>query len=206
MKHLQNNWRPLLVLSLVLGLIIYFQSFLITNIIEPIAVLFWALWRIISSVHQNYYWTILILISSMLLIHFIPFRKNTSGLAYPEERSAPNRVEDWLRLMDNASDGTSETEYLRDSLKRLLISIYQVERSHAIKVDEAVIPEAALLPESVHRYLFAAKRKHDRRRQILLFIPKWFRRWVSQAFQIDNSAIEDTLTWMESMMEISNDQ
>ncbi|HLO15543.1 MAG TPA: hypothetical protein VK206_11985 [Anaerolineales bacterium] len=203
---MQNNWRPLLVLSLFLGLAIYFQAFLMTNIFEPIAVLFWALWRIIASVHQNYFWMILILISSMLLIRFIPFTRNTSGSAYPDERSSPNRVEDWLRLMKNASDGTEETEFLRDSLKRLLISIYQVEQPHYMKMDEGVMPEAALLPEIVHRFLFPTKRKHNCRSQILLFIPKWIRNWASKVFQIDNPPIEETLEWMESVMEINNDQ
>ena len=206
MKHLQNNWRPLLVLGLVLGLIIYFRSYLLTNIIEPVAVIFWALWRIISSVHQNYYWTILILISSILLIRFIPFRRIASGLAYPEEQSPPNRVEDWLRLMKKAPDGKHETEYLRASLKRLLISIYQVDRSHSMKIDEAVMPEAVLLPETIHRFLFPEKKKHNFGLQILLLMPKLFRIWTNRVFQIDDSPIEETLAWMESMMEINNDQ
>lgn len=190
----------MLALGLFSGLLIYFQSFLITNIFEPIAVLFWALWRMISSVHQNYYWTILILISSMLFIRFIPLKKNTSRLAYRAEQKLPNRVEDWLRLMKNAYDGTNETEYLRDSLKKLLISIYQAERSHSLNMDEGG------LPETVHRFLFPIRRKHDYRLQILLFIPKWIRRWVSNVFQIDNTPIEETLAWMESIMEINNDQ
>jgi len=206
MKYLQNNWRPLLVPGLVLGLVIYFHTFLISYIFEPIALLFWALWRIIASVHQNYYWMILILISSILLIRFIPFTRNTSGSAYPDERSSPNRVEDWLRLMKNSSDGTDETEFLRASLKRLLISIYQVEQPHCMKMDEGVMPEALLLPEIVHRFLFPTKRKHDCRLQILLFIPKWIRSWASKVLQIDNTPIEEALVWMESVMEINNDQ
>lgn len=206
MKDGQNNWRLLLGPGLFLGLLIYFRSFLITNIFEPIAILFWALWRIITSVDQNYYWTILILISAMLLIRFLPLKRNTSRLAYRAEQRLPNRVEDWLRLMKNACDGTDETEYLRDSLKRLLVSIYQAEQSHSLNTDEGSMPEAALLPETVHRFLFPVKGKHDYRLQILLFTPKWIRRRVSKVFQIDNSPIEETLAWMESMMEINNDQ
>lgn len=200
MKYLQNNWQPLLVISVFLGLIIYFQSFLTTNIFEPIAVLFWALWRMICSVHQNYYWTILILVCSILLIRSIPFRGNSASLAYREEQCPPSRVEDWQRQLKNASDGTSQTEYLRDSLKDLLNSIYLVEQSHTMKVEEAV------LPETVRCFLFPAKKKHSDRLQILLFMPKWFRRSVSKVFQTDNTGIEETLAWMESTMEISNDQ
>lgn len=211
MKHLRNNWRAFILLSLFLGLALFFRTFLIMNVFEPIAVLFWAAWRIVSSVHQNIYWTILIVICLILMIRVIPFRKNASGPAYGDEHPLPNRVEDWLRLMKNASLGMDETDYLRDSLKRLLISIDQLDGFHTMKPDETAMLEAGLLPETVHRFLFPAKGirnmfSGDHRLQVLSLTPKWFRRWASKVFQIDNPAIEETLAWMESLMEINNDQ
>jgi hypothetical protein len=62
------------------------------------------------------------------------------------------------------------------------------------------------LPEAVHRFLFITEKKYDYRMHMFLLTPKWFRRWISKVFQMDNLAIEETLTWMESVMEISNDQ
>src|SRR5512146_1253383 len=128
MKYLQNSWRPFLVLSLFLGSVIVFRAFLIVNVFEPVSMLFWAAWRILSSVHQNIYWIILVLICSIPVIRLIPFRRYTSGSAYREAYSPIDRVEDWLRLMKNAPLGMAETEYLRDGLKRLLISVQQLER------------------------------------------------------------------------------
>lgn len=211
MKHLQNNWRPFLILSLFLGSAIIFHTFLMTNIFEPIAMLVWAAWRIVSSVHQNIYWIILTLICSIPVIRLIPFRRNTSGSAYRDDYSPIERVEDWLRLMKNAPLGMAETEYLRDSLKRLLISVQQLERFPSMKLDQIAVPEAESLPLAVRRFLFPAKEKDKRssgdfRLQLLFLTPKWFRRWAGKVFQIDNPVIEGTLTWMESLMEISNDQ
>lgn len=211
MKPLQNNWRPFLLLSLFLGSAVIFRTFLITNIFEPIAMLFWAAWRILSSVHQNIYWIILVLICSIPVIRLIPFRRYTSGSAYREAYSPIDRVEDWLRLMKNAPLGMAETEYLRDGLKRLLISAQQLERFPSMKADQMAVPEAVSLPLVVRRFLFPAKEKDkmssgDFRLQLLFLTPKWFRRWAGKPFQIDNPAIEETLTWMESLMEISNDQ
>lgn len=211
MKHLQNNWRPFIVLSLFLGSAIIFRTFLITNIFEPIAMLFWAGWRIVSSVHQNIYWIILILICSIPVMRLIPFKRNTSGSAYRDDYSPIERVEDWQTLMKNAPLGMAETGYLRDSLKRLLISVQQLERFSSVKLDQIAVPEAASLPLAVRRFLFPAKEKdkmpsEDFRLQLLFLTPKWFRRWAGKVFQIDNSAIEETLMWTESLMEISNDQ
>ncbi len=173
--------------------------------------LFWVAWRIMSSVHQNIYWITLILICSIPVIRLIPFRRNTPGLAYSDEYSPVNRVEDWLMLLKNAPLGMDETEYLRNRLKRLLISTQQLERFPSVKLDEIVVPEGTSLPLAVRRFLFPTKDKHkkfpgDYRLQLLFLTPKWFRRWAGKFFRIDYPAIEETLTWMESLMEISNDQ
>lgn len=211
MKYLQNNRCLVLVLGLFLGFAIIFRTFLIANIFEPITVLVWAAWRSVSSVHQNIYWIILVLICSIPVIRLIPFRRNTSVSAYRDGYSPINRVEDWLTLMKNASLGMAETEYLRDNLKRLLISVQQLERFPAMKLDQIAVQEAASLSLAVHRFLFPTKEKdkmpsNDFRLQLLFLTPKWFRRWAGKVFQIDNSAIEETLIWMESRMEINNDQ
>lgn len=211
MKYFQNNWRSFLVLSLFLGLAINFRTFLLTNVFEPIAILLWAAWRIVISVDQNIYWMILILISSILMIRIAPFRKKTPDTVYGEDRSPANRVEDWLRLMKDASLGMDQTEYLRDSLKWLLQSIQQVERFHSMNLDEAVKTEVPLLPPAVQRFLFPPKRTHnvfsgDYRMRLFFLTPKWFRRWAGTTFRTDNVAIEETLLWMESVMEINNDQ
>lgn len=209
MSHLRHNWRPFLVLSLFLGLAIYFRAFLIANIFEPIAVLFWLLWRIIASVHQNVYWIALILACLILILRFFPFTKKPIQ-EQSDDYNLSNRVEHWLIMMKIVSLGMDEAEYLRDDLRRLLLSIYKLERFSS-EQDEIVMPETVALPPAVQSFLFPAKGKRkmftgNYRLQLLSFMPKWFRRGVSKVLQIDNTAIEETLTWMESQMEINNGQ
>ncbi len=211
MRLLQRNWRSFLVLSLFLGLAIYFRAFLIANIFEPIAVLFWLLWRIIASVHQNVYWTALILACLILMLRFIPFRGKPPVLEHSDDYSLSNRVEHWLVMMKIVSLGMDETEYLRDDLRRLLISIYKLERFSSVQPDEIVMPETVALPPAVQSFLFPAKGKRkmftgNYRLQLLSLMPKWFRRGISKVLQTDNTAIEETLAWMESQMEINNGQ
>ncbi len=211
MKYLQNNWRPVLVLSLFLGFAIIFRTFLMVNIFEPIAMLFWAAWRVVSSVDQNTYWIIVILICSIPVIRLIPFRPNTSDSAYRDVYSPVSRVEDWLRLVKNAPLGVDETECLRDRLKRLLLSVQGFERFSSINLEQIAAQEVTALPLAVRRFLFPAKEKHkmlseDFRLRLLFLTPKWFRRWAGKRFQINHTDIEETLAWMESQMEISNDQ
>lgn len=205
MKHLQNSWRSFLILSLFLGFAITFRAYLITNIFEPIAMLFWAAWRIVSSVHQNAYWIILIVICAIPVIRLIPFGQDMPSSAYGDDYSSINRVEDWLMLVKNAPLGVDETEYLRNRLKRLLRSTQQLERFPSAKPDETS------LPLTLRRFLFPTKDKHnkspgDYRLQLLFLTPKWFRRWAGKKLQINNTEIDETLTWMESLMEINHDQ
>ncbi len=211
MKHLQNNWRPLLAISLLLALAIYFRAFVVANIFEPVAMLFWAVWRIVASIHQNVYWVILVLACFVIVARLMPFRRNIARSAYRDEHSSVNRVESWLRLMKNAPLGTDETDYLRDDLKRLLVSIQRLERSQSVEPDGGSPLDATPLPPTVHGFLFPANGKHkivsgDGRLRLLFWMPKWFRRWVNRVFRLDNPAIEETLAWMESLMEINNDQ
>src|SRR5512138_1846947 len=109
MRSLRINWRPLLVLGLLLGLMLYFHTFLITNIFEPITLLFWVLWRIVMSVHQSVYWAVLILAGSILLVCSIPFKRKPASPAYGDDYSPVDRVEHWSTLLKIASFGTDKT-------------------------------------------------------------------------------------------------
>jgi len=212
MRDLNSFLRPFLALSLFLTLAIGFRSFLITNVIEPIAALFWAVWRIVSSVNQTFYWMILIFICLILMMRFIPFGKsNSSHSAYNYKHSSPNRVEYWRTLMINAALDKDEAEYLRDNLNQLLTAIDQLERSHPGNLDETVMPEQTSLPIAVQRFLFSAKGNHkmwsgDYRLRLLFITPGRFRRWAIKFIQPDHALIEETLTWMETTMEISHDR
>ena len=205
--------RPFLVLCLFLALVLWFRSFLMMNIIEPIAILLWAFWRIITSVNQNIYWMVLIVICLILVIRLVPSGDdNSPSPAYNYVYKSLNRVEHWRILIKDAILGKEETEYLRDSLKKLFISVIaQAERSDPTDLEEIIATEKIPLPIAAHRFLFPPKGmggmfSTSRRLNIMFLTPRWFRRWAGKFIQQDTTSIDKILEWMESEMEISYDR
>jgi len=213
MDNLKIYLRPFLVLGLFLGLAISFRSFLMINIIEPIAVLLWAFWRIICSVNQNNYWIILIIFCLILVFRLVPDgNRNFSRSAYKYKYRAQSRVEHWQSLLTNAMMEKHGIESLRSNLKELLISmIDEEERSNPMSSEKAALLGQLPLPVSVQDLLFPPKRKHkiisgDFRFRPLFLTPKWFRGWARKFIQPDNTSIDEVLEWMESTMEINHDK
>ena len=131
MDKIKKSLLPLFILFLFVSLVVIFRSSLLTNIVEPVVLILWLFWRIISSVDQSIYWVILIIFCTILVIRIIPYRKErTSNSAYDYSYTPVSRVEYWQKLIIDADLGKNESEYLRDSLKELLINVIsQAERS-----------------------------------------------------------------------------
>jgi hypothetical protein len=213
MSSLKKYVRPFLVLGLFLGLAINFRSFIMINIIEPIAIMLWASWRIISSVNQNIYWIILIIFCSILMVRLIPVgNDDSSNFGNNFKYSSQSRVEYWQSLISNALMGKDEFEYLRDNLKKLLISLIALEeRSKQTNAEDADSLSQIPLPIAIHDFIFPPKGKYknfskDYRVQLLFLIPRWFRKWAGKFIRPGNTGIDETLKWMESTMEINRDK
>lgn len=213
MSNLKKYLRPFLVLSLFLGLTIGFRSFLMINIIEPIAAMFWAFWRIISSVNQNIYWVILIIFCAILVIRLVPAgNNNTTNSAYNYKHSSQSRVEYWQSLLTSATMEKDGIERLRSNLKELLQRIIdEEEQSNPTSSEKIALLGKTPLPISVQNFLFPPKQKLKTffgglQFQPLFSTPRWFRRWATKFIQPDNASIDEVLKWMESTMEISHDK
>lgn len=196
-----------------MGLAISFRSFLMINIIEPIAILLWAFWRIITSVNQNIYWAILVIFCSALMIYLVPAGdSNSLSPAYNYMQRSQGRVEYWQSLFTNALMEKDGVGNLHSNLKELLISIIdQEERSSPMNSERLISLGQAPLPISVHSFLFPPKGKHemfsgDYQIQLLFLTPKRFRVWVRKFIQPNNTSIDEVLKWMETTMEISHDK
>ncbi|MFC1936038.1 hypothetical protein ACFLYP_00065 [Chloroflexota bacterium] len=182
-------------------------------IIEPIALLCWTVWRIASSVDQNIYWMLLIVSFSILVINLVLSGKhNAPRSAYTDKYRAPGRVENWQKLIENASLRKNETEHLRDELKNLLISVItQGARSDSINSEEIVEKVQESLPLAAHQFLFPPTRQRgisSIRHQLksLLLAPRWLRKWTRKFISQDNTSIEEILRWMEIEMEINHEK
>ena len=200
---------PFLILFIFLTLVFNFRSFLLTNIVEPIALLSWAAWRIVSSVDQNIYWIFLIVFCSILII-FLGLSRNdiSPKSAFNDIYLSLNRVEHWQALIKDAALGKKESECLRDGMKKLLMTVIaQTSRSNSTEIEESIANEEVSLPLGAHRRLFPPRGKHEmfsrsHQLNIIPLVPIWLRKWAGKFIHQDNTWIDEILRWMETELEI----
>ena len=213
MEMYKKSILPFLILALLTGLFVGFRSFLMDYIVEPIAYLFWAVWRIISSVDQNFYWIALIVICTILVIRRIPSEKdNSPSPAYIYKYKPPNRVEYWRTLIDESIRGKNKNEYLRYKIEELTMTIItQVERPATTGADEFMKTEILPLSPTARQYLFPSNGE-DRVSSLKnwlsndVVIPRWLRRGRRKHIQQYNAILDEILKWMETELEISNEE
>ena len=184
---------PLLIVLFLIVLTATFRVFLLPYIIEPIALLFWAFWRVISSVDQTIYWILLIVIGAILVFRIIPSnREERLNPAYNGRKKSLNRVEHWQKLIKEAALGKDESKRLRESLEVLLATVAAQEgQSETTAMKEAITRREIPSPLSAQRFR--------------LFGPRWFRGWMSKFTPQDYTLIDKTLRWMEIKLELKHD-
>jgi hypothetical protein len=195
----------LLVLISLAGIAVGFRSFFMANIIEPIAVLFWAFWRIIASVNQSIYWSILILICLILVLRLIPIENdNLPNPVYNYRYKPSSRVKYWQTLIDESILGKEEGKRLRVNLENLFKSANaESGRTDSKDSDEANANGQRQLSLRAKRFLFPQKRT-DGAFDIKSLIPKRFQRWSGKFVPQDTTAITEILEYMETEMEMSH--
>jgi hypothetical protein len=213
MDAFKKNIFPILILTLLVGLLIGFRSFLLDNIVQPVALLFWAVWRVISSVDQYVYWVVLIVCCVIFLIRLIPSEKdNSTNPSYNQTYKPPNRVEYWQNLIDESMLGKNKSEYLRNRIKDLVITtISQVEQPATTEVDEIIATGIPSLSPAARQYLFTPGDKNGtspmkNKTNNAVFVPKWLRRWQKKHTHQNNIVLDEILKWMEMELEIKDEQ
>lgn len=212
-----NNYKqfalPILISILLVGLMVSFRSFLLAYVIEPIALLFWAFWRVIASVDQHIYWFALIVFCSILVLRLLPTGNDSSSAsAYNDREKSLNRVEHWQTLIKNATLGNEESRLLRDNLKDLLISIgAQDEQSEPMELEDIFMKGEISLPLAVQQYLFSPVDNGGRfsifqKINLIFLAPRWIRKWISKFIYQDNTLIDETIRWMEIELEINDEE
>ncbi len=203
----------LLILFLFVSIVIIFRSFLMHYIIEPVALLIWLVWRIISSVDQNIYWIVLIVFCVIIFLRLIPPGNEKSHIsAYNYTYEAFSRVEHWQRLIWDSALGRIESEYLRDGLKELLIAVSaQNERSDTPDSEEVIAKGKVSLSPAARRYLFPSSGENrvssiNSQRNSLFFVPRQLRRWGRKFVHQDHTLIDEILSQMETELEINYEE
>lgn len=203
---------PLFVLISLASIVVGFRSFFMANIIEPIAVLCWTLWRIIASVNQSIYWTVLIIICLSLVLRLIPMATdNQPNPAYTYKYKSPNRVEYWQTLINESMLGREDGERLRGNLESLFTSVNaKPGRSGSKDSDEVMAKGQRQLSLRATRLLFPQKRTEgalslEHRLDIKSLVRMRFQRWAGKFVPQDTTAIAEILEYMETEMEMSHD-
>jgi hypothetical protein len=175
-----TNRRQVLTLLLCLAVIVVlgfvFRSFVMDNIVQPITLVAWAVWRVISSVNQKIYWGFVIAISLFLVIRMIPPESpNIHDQTEDDRPTAENGYSTWLSKLASAISDRNSLEELKQRLVDLYIA-FVVQKNKVSPMDVEEILRSKGLPISEGGQLFFSPKKSSLRAQFyemkLLFVTK----------------------------------
>jgi hypothetical protein len=203
----KRRWR-LLILGVALVLILASRSFLYVNFVQPITLFLWAAWRVMASVNQNVYWSLLLALGLLPLIWMIFSDKGSvTRSAYRKEPLPPGRVDQWELLLAGANGNQKERERLNEEWDRLLQSVQaQAKRSETNDISGDTRDQTGSSPE-VPRQITAAAPKRGHAPQlpgILLLLPESLQRRLTRFIKTEDRWIRESLRWMESELDIPN--
>jgi hypothetical protein len=195
---------------------ILFWPFILNGIIEPAALVVWVLLRLfVLSIDQRVYWTVIILLPLVFL-----FRILSPGLAVPSAEGSLGSNEtintiDYWRSRFRLNDATEiDEKALKRELTHLLASHY-ASKSHteaSFEIFDALQRGEIPLPVHIHTFLFPEKELEAGHpikrllRSIQRAPRKWIRRWIGEEKAEQYRMIEAVLDFMETSLEIKDEQ
>ena len=200
--------------ALIVFLGLLFWPFVLTNIIQPIALTLWLLIRIlVLSIHQTYFWYAVIFVAVFVLLRLL--RQTQSQLpprASFETNTTISSVSYWRGLLLYNGQETLEDKALKRHLANLLTGLYALKQgaSNDFRMYEDLQRGTIPLPENIHTFLFAPEpvsggplqkffqsiRKTPRR---------WIRQWTGQAKAEHHKMIDEVLNFIETSLELNSD-
>ncbi len=202
----------LLGLSLLLGIL--FHSFILDNIIKPVAVLLWVFRRILLSVNQEIYWGVLIFLA--LVIAFVRWPRSAPAQESPhlsDSNATLIEINSWRTSIWMTSNEIDKFNILKQNLGWTLASLYASNQPGKAlwEIYEALKQQQISLPPPIYDFLFRgqpAGRKRSFRQMIQMIrrAPgKWISRWTGRDQAGYYRSIEAVLTFMESLEETNHD-
>jgi hypothetical protein len=192
-----------------------FWPFILSNIIKPTALVVWLLLRIlVLSIDQKYYWYALIFVVVLFLFRVLSHARETDQLdVYLETNATLDNIEYWrVRFASNSHNVWDEKTLKRDLL-HLLVSCYASNQNTSNNFDtyQALEQGEVPLPEHIRDFLFSQEpRKPDH--SIKSFFGsiwetprKWIHRWTGKEKAEQYQRIAEILSFMETSLEIKND-
>ena len=194
----------------------FFWPFVLNDIIEPIALVTWLLLRIfVLSIDQKYYWGAIIFVVVVFLFRLLP--QDQIAIQSEDFPDSNATIKDHRILAHPIYPQPDMTTHDQESLKRelihLLLSLYASKQrtSTNFVLYDALQRGELPLPEHIHTFLFPDEPKKSKRSlnkliQSIRTAPrKWIRRWTGQETAEHYRMIDEVLSFMETSMEMKND-
>jgi hypothetical protein len=213
--------QRVLIIVLILGPFLLigfmFPSFIQGNFVTPIALVLLLVWRIVQSVDQQIFWFVLIFAAALYafirLYRLLQVPNTFEQTQSPDLNVTLEQINYWrtsLRLTDFRLDRSRD---LQRSLANMLAALYASKQLHVAQYEiySALEQREMPLPEPVYTFLFPAQSSGAKRsiRQVLRNlrdIPrKRIRRWTGREKAEYYQLLEQTLKFMESVMENEHD-
>ncbi len=178
----------------------------------PVALVLWLLWRILQSVDQVFYWSLLVFLTVAWLV--VRLLNSIREADVPEETSSilPNstleRISYWRNSIEMASRRPG-SETLEQALGWKLAALYTAGQPDAApyEIYDDLKQGKLSLPEPIYAFLFPPEPSSPRRtfRQILSSIRdlprKHARRWTGREMAEYYQALDQVLKFIESLRE-----
>jgi hypothetical protein len=192
----RGSWvAPALIVTVLAAVVAVFWTPVVGLILEPLAWLLWAGWRVLASVDQEIWWVILAVACAVPIIRLFDTQLRLHDVSRSGETTdsgAGGRAEHWTNRAAGLAQGDGGREALRGDLESLAASVAEATR----------LP----LPSGLGREQASSKRPSARRAA-----PGWagagLLHWMPGARRrADRRAIEELLKWMEVALEIRDDE
>jgi hypothetical protein len=206
----------LLLVIILLFVGVFFWPFILNEIIRPAALVVWLFLRIfVLSIGQSLYWIAIIFAVLVFLARFLS--RSHSPLP-PDESLDPNKtiesIRYWRIRFSLTTNSPRDQINIKRELAHLLASLYESKQRTSINFEiyDALQRGQIPLPDHLHTFLFPEEPQESGRsiKKLLESIRqlprKWIRRWTGQETAEQYRMIEEVLGFMETSLEIKNDE
>jgi hypothetical protein len=192
-----------------------FWPFILSNIIQPTALVVWLLLRIlVLSIDQKYFWYALIFVAAFFVFRVLSHaREIVQPEVYLQSNATLDNIEYWRVRFAGNSHNIWEEKTLKRDLLHLFVSCHASNQNTTNNFDvyQALEQGEVPLPEHIRDFLFSQEpRKPDRSikgffRSIRGTPRKWIHRWTGQEKAEQYQMLAEVLSFMETSLEIKND-
>jgi hypothetical protein len=204
----------LLLIILFVGLL--FWPFIFNNILTPVSLAVWVLLRIfVLSIDQKYYWGAIIFMTAFFLYRRLvpPPPPTMPAEDFQNSNEIMRTIDYWRSLLTLTDQNIQAGKTFKEELARLVLSVdptnqralpyYQLYKA----LQQGEIP----IPDHIHAFLFSAESQKRWRslKKLVQFIRstprRWLRRWTGQELAEHYRMINETLSFIETSLEMKND-